>query len=338
VLFLSPTTESPPKYRYILGHYRGAIDALHYDDKTTTTTTRTTTTTTTMTTSSVERKIWVLFASQTGNSEQAARKIAALLPDKCRVSTSSSNSPEDSNYVCEVLQLDDFLELERAAWTPIVILCLSSYGVGQAPLGGYRFREFCDYLVDQHNNPTKNGNSASTTTTTPLLLQDLQFALLGLGDSKYTTFFENPTQTNRALELAGAKRIGTIGKADAASKAKKKAKDDDQPQGQVQEQEHKSQETVIDEWIDNLWKPLQDALRTSERVPPERLLQMQHDTCAICAQINPDFKMTKRSSSNGSSTKSGAGAAGTTTTTTVAMAIAIIAIVLAFVLPPLVFK
>jgi sulfite reductase alpha subunit-like flavoprotein len=71
---------------------------------TTTTTTTTRTTTTTMTTSPVERKIWVLFASQTGNSEQAARKIAALLPDKCRVRTSSSNSPEDSNYVCEVLQ------------------------------------------------------------------------------------------------------------------------------------------------------------------------------------------------------------------------------------------
>jgi hypothetical protein len=171
-----------------------------------------------------------------------------------------------------------------------------------------------------------------------LLLQDLQFALLGLEIPNTRPSLRIRHKPIERWNWQEPNALVRLERQMQPSKAKKKAKDDDQPQGQGQEQEHKSQETVIDEWIDNLWKPLQDALRTSESVPPERLLQMQHDTCAICAQINPDFKMSKRSSSNGSSTKSGAGAAGTTTTTTVAMAIAIIAIVLAFVLPPLAFK
>ena len=283
------------------------------------------------TTTTLERKIWVLFASQTGNSEQAARKIAALLPDKCRTGTISHDDSMD--VVCEVMQLDDFLELERAPWTPIVILCLSSYGVGQAPLGGYRFREFCDYIVNQHENHKDNSTSTTSTRAPSLrLLQDLQFALLGLGDSKYTTFFENPTQTNRALELAGATRIGPIGKADAASKKRTTQDESSSSSSQQKEQAPPSQETVIDEWIDNLWKPLQDAIRISERVSPERLLQMQQDTCAICAQINPDFKVSKR---NGLT--KGAAAANTTVFRTT-IAIAIVAIVLAFILPSLVFK
>ena len=274
---------------------------------------------------SLEQKIWVLFASQTGNSEQAARKIAALLPDQCR----STSSNTDITHVCEVMPLDDFLELERAAWTPIVILCVSSYGVGQAPLGGYRFREFCDYLVETAQTQSSTTLTTSTTTTTPvrLLLQGLQFALLGLGDSKYTTFFENPTQTNLALELAGATRIGAIGKADASSKK-------DQP--------HKSQEQLIDDWIDHLWKPLQDALlRTHDMVSPERLEQMQHDTCAICAQINPDFQPSQSQPSlfqRNASMTTRAEAFRNSTPLRTCLAMAVIAIVWAWVLQPLVFK
>ena len=194
--------------------------------------------------SSSEKKIWVLYASQTGNSEQAARQIVDLLPSKL----------SSGNVKGQAMQLDDFLELEYAPWTGIVIICMSSYGAGQAPLGGYRFRELCDYVIE--NNKTS-------------LLQGLQFALLGLGDSKYTTYFQNPTQTNEALEMAGATRIGPIGKADNSNQ---------QPE-------------TIEAWIAGLWKPLQAALDdTTTLISEERLNEMQNDTCAISAKINPDFK------------------------------------------------
>jgi sulfite reductase (NADPH) flavoprotein alpha-component len=158
-------------------------------------------------------KIWVLYASQTGNSEQAANKIVSALPDKCK-----------GKAYGQAMQLDDFLELQRAPWSVITIICLSSYGVGQAPLGGYRFRELCNHIVDENKTT---------------LLKGLSFALLGLGDSKYTTFFENPTQSNKALELAGAHRLAPVGKADASSA---------------------DQVAIVDKWIADLWKPLNAAL------------------------------------------------------------------------------
>jgi sulfite reductase alpha subunit-like flavoprotein len=194
-------------------------------------------------TDSTPTKIWVLYASQTGNSEQAANKIVAALPDKCE------------GVYGQAMQLDDFLELQLAPWSAITIICLSSYGVGQAPLGGYRFRELCNHIVDQNKTT---------------LLRGLQFALLGLGDSKYTTFFENPTQSNKALELAGAHRLVPVGKADASSA---------------------DQVAIVDKWIADLWKPLNMALASKEAaISEERLLEIQQDTNNISEKINPDFK------------------------------------------------
>jgi sulfite reductase alpha subunit-like flavoprotein len=186
--------------------------------------------------------IWILFASQTGNSEQAARQIASEFPTKIV----GSLEPK-------VASLDDFLEIEHASWSRIVILCLSSYGVGQAPLGGYRFREVCDHVIDQKGCDT--------------VWKDLQYCILGLGDSRYTTFFQNPTTTIQALELAGAKRIGPIGKADASG----------------------DQLKLIEDWIAGLWKPLQKALNETPKLTKEQLQELQHETLEICKTLDPEF-------------------------------------------------
>jgi sulfite reductase alpha subunit-like flavoprotein len=95
--------------------------------------------------------------------------------------------------------LDDFLE--QAEWTRLVVIVTSSYGAGQAPLGGHRFRELCNALVKQ----PREG-----------MLKGISFALLGLGDSKYMTYLRNPTQVDEALQLAGATRVGIFGKANAS--------------------------------------------------------------------------------------------------------------------------
>lgn len=190
--------------------------------------------------SSGRKKIWVLFASQTGNSQQAATRIAEKIPSKL------------PGYEAALASLDDFLEIEKAAWTQFVLICLSSYGVGQAPMGGYGFRHFCDYIVEH--------NCAD-------VLKGVHFGLLGLGDSMYTTFFHNPTITNEAMEKAGATRIAAIGKADASEK-------------QLQS---------IDEWIENLWKPLKEAVESAPSLTEESLKKIQMETLDICQSAIPDF-------------------------------------------------
>ena len=81
-------------------------------------------------------EVLVLYGSQTGNSEGAAQEICSLIPTKLSSTTS------------RVMHLDDFLEVEKAKWTKLVVIVCSSYGVGQAPIGGklalvlFRFGHF----------------------------------------------------------------------------------------------------------------------------------------------------------------------------------------------------
>lgn len=209
-----------------------------------------------------EELVYVLFASQTGNSEQAARDICDQIPEKLSpqqiqkltAAAGISSSKANVTITTKSMQLDDFLEIEHAPWTRLVILCLSSYGVGQAPLGGYRFREFCDALIERDDS--KEG----------LLLEGVTFALLGLGDSKYTTFFQNPTKTNEALVKAGAKRVGEIGKADHSG----------------------DQIGAIEKWIGGIWKELAKVV-VEEPTSKERLKEAQNATIDLCREINPDF-------------------------------------------------
>lgn len=204
-------------------------------------------------------KVFVLYASQTGNSEQAAKELCTLLPVRLSPNRIKEivGTSESIRVEAETMQLDDFLEIEHAPWTRLTVIVMSSYGVGQAPLGGYRFRELCDAMVDQHEDS---------------LLDGLSFALLGLGDSKFTTFFHNPTKTNEALTLAGAKRVGVLGKADASG----------------------DQLGSIASWIDKIWPELARVVAQ----PPLReghLEEVQRKTLHICYKINPDMAP-KRSS------------------------------------------
>ena len=170
-------------------------------------------------------------------------EIADAIPEKLSTPTLKVTSRH--------MQLDDFLELHEAKWTRLVVIVCSSYGVGQAPLGGYRFREYCDALVER-NDATQ--------------LEGLTFALLGLGDSKYTTFFKNPTITNEALQLAGATRVGELGKADASA----------------------DQLAIIAKWIDGIWPSLQVALEQNP-LSEHRLEEMQRDTIQTCRELDPEF-------------------------------------------------
>mmetsp|Transcript_32124 Transcript_32124/g.49102 ORF Transcript_32124/g.49102 Transcript_32124/m.49102 type:complete len:128 (-) Transcript_32124:12-395(-) len=120
--------------------------------------------------SSRTEDILVVYASQTGNCEQAAQQFCAKASERLE-------KKKNVNIVARYSTMDDFIEQKKCEWPRLVVVMTSSYGVGQAPLGGYRFRAFCDALLDE------------TTTTTPPMLSSLTYAMLGLGDSMYTTFF-----------------------------------------------------------------------------------------------------------------------------------------------------
>jgi sulfite reductase alpha subunit-like flavoprotein len=209
-----------------------------------------------------KEQVLVLFASQTGNSEQAALEIADQLPGKL--------STEKLLVTSRHMQLDDFLELHQAEWTRLVVIVTSSYGVGQAPLGGYRFRDFCNALLLLHVEEEEEEKRTTTTNSgRKKMLEGLSFCLLGLGDSKYTTFFRNPTVTDKALQAVGATRVGDLGKADASSV------DPDQL-------------AVIGHWVDGIWPELQEIVKQ----PPlseDRLKEMQRDTIQLCRELDPDF-------------------------------------------------
>jgi len=202
-------------------------------------------------------KVLFLYGSQTGNSEAAAKELCDQASTKLSSLLLKKLTGTKDTIIVEGqhMQLDDFLELERAAWTRLIVIVVSSYGVGQAPLGAYRFRELCDAWAE---SKSKN------------ILSGVHFALCGLGDSKYTTFFQNPTKINDTLLQVGAERVGPLGKADASGTGAE------------------AQMEVIDKWIKEIWPHLAQVV-VKEPLSNERLDEMQQQTVALCRKINPDF-------------------------------------------------
>ena len=227
-----------------------------------------------------KEKILFLYGSQTGNSEQAAKDLCKqcatkLTPEIIRKLAATTCKDDDNNSSKDEIiiivepvhmQLDDFLELERAAWTRLVVIVVSSYGVGSAPLGAYRFRELCDAWAAA---ATAEGTMSSTSDNKKLL-DGVHFAMCGLGDSKYTTYFQNPAAIDKTLRQVGATRVGPLGKADASGTGSE------------------AQLDVIDRWMDGIWPHLAQVV-SKEPLSTERLQEMQRTTVALCRKINPDF-------------------------------------------------
>lgn len=217
--------------------------------------------------------IYVLFASQTGNAEQAAKDLCAQVPTQLSSAALAtwtgipSHSVEAANRIqvkvtASTMQLDDFLELEQCKWSRLMVIITSSYGVGQAPLGGYRFRDLCDAWLEDSTSSKKKEKKK--------VLDGVKYALCGLGDSKYTTFFRNPTVIDTALQAVGAERVGDLGKADASGTG------------------DQLQSVVIEKWMDGIWKHLASVV-VQDPLDRQRLDRMQNETIELCRRINPEF-------------------------------------------------
>jgi sulfite reductase alpha subunit-like flavoprotein len=240
-------------------------------------------------------EILVLYGSQTGNSEAAAHEICSLLPTKLS-SPASEAVPRSSTtprrvITSRVMHLDDFLEIEMARWTRLVIIVTSSYGVGQAPIGARKFRDVCDEILNRYDGASDeatkvdggdNADGTPRNKNNPRFLEEVHFALLGLGDSHYTTFFKNPTTIHRALTLAGATLVGEVGKADASGTG------------------NMEQSKVIDRWIENIWgelaKTVADidtttATSNSNAVHKADFLdRARNETWEICLELFPEWR------------------------------------------------
>eukprot|EP00985_Skeletonema_marinoi_P000177 scaffold56_cov121-Skeletonema_marinoi.AAC.5 len=195
--------------------------------------------------SSSAEEVLVLYGSQTGNSEAAAEQLSSLIPSKL----STSDNRTLTSRFC------------------------SSYGVGQAPIGARKFREVCDTILerfgyDDTTNDGKNNNGDK-------MLTGVNYALLGLGDSHYTTFFRNPTAFENALSTVGATRVGELGKADASGTG------------------NMEQSKVIERWIDSIWKDLQPVIDKPMTEEEGLKLKKAHEqTWKLCLELYKEWKQT----------------------------------------------
>ena len=230
-----------------------------------------------------DNTLYVLYGSQMGNSEQAAKDFVQQFRGK------QNQYDAFQGLQPKAIQLDDYLEMYHSPVSALpLIIFVSSYGVGQAPLGANRFREVCDTLIENDQN-NKVGNST--------LLKGMSYAICGLGDSSYPTYLKNPATIDQGLTVAGATRIvGTkLGKADASQSGTN------------------SQDKVIQEWIQNLWEPLSTCLqqiRKQEQQQQENddenndnkvdYKLMQQNIIKMLIELDPDYTPPKGFHNKGS--------------------------------------
>jgi sulfite reductase alpha subunit-like flavoprotein len=206
--------------------------------------------------SSRTEPLYVLYGSQMGNSEQAAKDFCKELETKYTPDFFAEQNLPPIQVETTCIQLDDFLEMNHANYTKCLVIFVSSYGVGQAPLGAYRFRELCDEWNENENSQDSK------------ILNGLQYALCGLGNSTYTTYLKNPTTIDQGLTAAGATRIGEMGKANANALG------------------DEAQDKVIANWVKDLWVPLAKVLVDDEDVDVK---EMQQKTIPLLMKLDPDY-------------------------------------------------
>ena len=202
-------------------------------------------------------EVYILYGSQSGSTEKAALAFAEEMTKKLTSESIEEMTGTQTNIeiMPTVMKLDEFLERKEGKWTRLVLLFLSSYGSGEAPVGAKKFRDFCDALVKQYEN-----NNHQIKTNLPL--EGLHYSMCSFGQFSFKTYFVNTSITERGLRAAGAKRIGEVAKADAKGVG-----------------EH-SQANVVKRWKEEMWKPLADFF-VQEPLSEESLKNLHERTAAI---------------------------------------------------------
>jgi sulfite reductase (NADPH) flavoprotein alpha-component len=140
----------------------------------------------------------IMFGSQTGTAEGLAKKVA--------------KESRQRGFVPKVLALNDYEAANLAAANKTVIIS-STWGDGEPPDNAVNFWSWL------------NAESAPR-------LENLQFAVLGLGDKNYSDFCGASKKFDARLEVLGAKRLAPRGECDV------------------------DYEAAAKNWIDGLWGKL----------------------------------------------------------------------------------
>ena len=146
----------------------------------------------------------ILFGSQTGSAEGLAKKVA--------------RESQQRGFAPKVLALNDYESANLTAASKAVIIS-STWGDGEPPDNAVNFWSWL------------NAESAPR-------LDNLQFAVLGLGDKNYSDFCGASKKFDARLEALGAKRLVPRAECDA------------------------DYETAAKNWIDGLWGKLGGVART----------------------------------------------------------------------------
>ncbi|KAL7569210.1 hypothetical protein ACA910_016768 [Epithemia clementina (nom. ined.)] len=188
------------------------------------------------------RNLLVLYGSTRGSSLKAAEDFVSRCKEELSAERIEDLTGEgDVQVTCDgPLSLDAFLEDPN--WTSNVIVFVSSFGSGDAPMKGRKFRKKCDeWIKSFQDNPDK-----------PKPLTGIEVSLCGLGDSSYETYMNNPKVTCQALTLLGAEMLGERGEADATNGSERQAKD-------------------IQDWVNSIFPLLAKSVSKEPRVTKEQL-------------------------------------------------------------------
>uniref|UniRef100_A0A7S2V9B0 Flavodoxin-like domain-containing protein n=1 Tax=Entomoneis paludosa TaxID=265537 RepID=A0A7S2V9B0_9STRA len=198
-----------------------------------------------------ERTILVLNGTTRGTSKKAAEKFA----DQCSERLSHEAIHEmtgvaDIQVKCKItgegekesptMTMDEFLK--NPEWEPLVVIFVSSFGSGDGPRTGRKFRKKCDAWTLAHI-----GNADR-----PQPLAGISFALCGLGESTYDTYMKNPIVVGETLSLLGADMVGERGSADSAEGIAR-------------------QEIEIETWMEEIWPKLAELVAQEPKITPEQL-------------------------------------------------------------------
>lgn len=128
--------------------------------------------------------ITILYATETGVSENFANKLAKMLKN---------------TFNCRVIQMDhyDVADLKNEK---IVLFVTSTFGNGESPDNGKIFWEYV-YSITKQENRTID-------------LSKLFYSVFALGSSQYSTFCEFGKSLDKTFRKLGAKQLANIGLAD----------------------------------------------------------------------------------------------------------------------------